>query len=76
MIAPAVEYTEDLVAQQRAAIVIYELGVRGRCYTTEEIAALVGLSYRGALHLMDNLSGIERIPVTHVDGKWLMLVEG
>ena len=76
MVAPAVEYPDELLAQQRSAIIVYHLGVLGRCYTTEEIAALVGLSYRGALYLMDKLSGIERLPVVKIDGKWLMLASG
>lgn len=76
MVQPAVEFVEDLTPQQRAVIVTYHLGVLGRCYTTEEIAALVGLTYRGALYLMDNLSGIERVPVVKVDGKWMILPGG
>lgn len=71
----AVECTDDLVAQQRAAIIIYHLGVLGRCYTTDEIAVLVGLSYRGALHLMDKLSGIERLPMAKLNGKWMILTK-
>jgi len=76
MVQPAVEFPDELLAQQRAAIIVYHLGVLGRCYTTEEIAALVGLSYRGALYLMDKMSGIERVPVVKVDGKWMILPGG
>lgn len=76
MVAPAVEFTEDLVAQQRSAIIIYHLGVLGRCYTTQEIAELVGITRQGAAILMDKLSGIHGVPVVRIDGKWLMLVEG
>jgi hypothetical protein len=76
MVQPAVEFVEDLSSQQRAAIVMYHLGTLGHCYTTEEIAALVGLTYRGALYLMDKMSGIERVPVVKVDGKWMILPGG
>jgi len=77
MVRPAVEYPAELLSQQRAALVVYHLGVLGRCYTTEEIAALVGLSHRGALYLMEKLSGIYGVPVTQLDdGRWLMLPGG
>lgn len=76
MVQPAVEFTADLVAQQRAAIVMYELCILGRQYTTQEIADRIGISRQGAAILMDKLSGIHGVPVVRIDGKWMILVEG
>lgn len=74
--APATEHTDDLVAQQRAGIIVYHLGVLGRTYTTAEIATLVGISRQGAAILMDKLSGIHGVPVVRIDGRWMILAEG
>lgn len=75
-IAPAVDFPGELVPQQRAAILIYHLCVLGRCYTTEEVAHLLGLTPRGALYLLDNLSAVHGLPLTKLGGKWMMFVIG
>lgn len=74
MLSPTIEFTEDLVAQQRAAIVIYHLGVLGKKYTTSEIATLTGITHGGAARLMDKLSCV--LPILKLDGKWMVLVGG
>lgn len=72
--SPAVDYPDELVAQQRAGIVVYHLGVLGRCYTTAEIASLVGVSRQGALRMMDNLTAT--VPIACVDDHWVILPTG
>jgi len=73
IVAPATDYLDELLPQQRAAILIYHLTALRRCYTTEEVARLVGLTRRGALYLLDNLSAVHGLPLTRVDGHWMIL---
>ena len=63
----------EMTPQQRAGLVIW-LMARGHCFTTMEIAHITGLSYRGAKHMMDNLSG-PRLPLACEHGQWRLLNE-
>lgn len=75
-IAPAVEFAGELTPQQRSAILIYHFVVYGAKLTTQECAVLVGLTERGALYLLDNLSGTHGLPLAKIDGRWMMIVSG
>lgn len=64
----------EWTAHQRSALVVFHLGVLGKRMTTAEIAALVGVTTRGALYIMHRVSGTD-IPIAFLHGKWLMLIE-
>jgi len=62
-----VEYPEDLVAQQRAGLLVMYL-MLGRSYTVDDAARLLGLKPRGARYLLQKLSGV--LPIAQEDGAW------
>lgn len=62
----------EMTPQQRAGLVIWLMG-RGHTFTTLEVAHIVGLSYRGAADMMDNLSG--KLPIYREFGKWKLIAE-
>lgn len=55
-------------AHKRAGVVV-DLLRDGRQMTTAEIAEILGMTYHGALYLMDNLSGAP-ICITLIKGRW------
>ncbi len=67
--------TSELTPQQKAAKVVYQLALRALAgldgLTTQQIACLVELTPRGALFLMQNISG-PGIPICVIDGKWTL----
>jgi len=63
-----VEYPEDLVAQQRAGLLVMYL-MLGRSYTVDDAARLLGLKPRGARYLLQKLSGV--LPITQDGPYWL-----
>lgn len=72
-VGAAPEYPEELLAQQRGALVATWLQ-GGRVMTTIEIAAALGTTYRGAVYLMNKLSAV--IPICRDDdGAWLWVGE-
>lgn len=62
----------DMTPQQRAGLVVW-LMARGHSFTTMEIAHIVGLEYRGAKHMMDNLSG--KLPIMCEHSRWKLLTD-
>jgi len=60
---------DDLVAQERAALVVWLLGVDGERLTTVEIAQKTGLELRGAYRMMSKLARVVDIRIGE-GGKW------
>jgi hypothetical protein len=68
----ACEDENEMTSQQRAGLVIWLMG-RGHSFTTMEIAHITGLGYRGAKHMMDNLSG--KVPLQFEHSRWRLLTD-
>ncbi len=64
-----VEHPHELSPQQRAALLVYHLCALGRRYTTAEVAAALGLTPRGALYLLERLSGV--LPIVQDGQRWM-----
>lgn len=60
-------------SQQRAVIVALAL-VAGQKLTTSQVAEMAGLTYSGARHLMEAISG-ERVPIYRDEetGRWAIV---
>jgi predicted phage gp36 major capsid-like protein len=63
-------WADDMVAQQRAALVVFCL-CRGDRLTTAEVGELAGLSPRGARTLLDKISAVT--PLYREGAFWVML---
>ena len=59
----------DLVAQERAGLVIWWLGVDGERLTTVEIAQKTGLELCGAYRMMNKLARVVNIRIGE-GGRW------
>lgn len=68
----ACEEVSELTSQQRAALVVWLLA-RGHSFTTMEIAHITGLGYRGAKHMMDNISST--LPLSCEQSRWKLLTD-
>ena len=67
-------------ARQRAARITYHLILREILgyggLTTKQIAAMLGMTYQGARHLMDALSDADGVPIyKEDDGKWRIRID-
>ena len=62
------ERITEFVAQERAAIVVYEIAANGTEMTTAEIARRVGVTHDGALKIMNRISRV--VPIYPRNGVW------
>lgn len=67
-----VDWPEELLAQQRAAIVTYRLA-RGERLTTTQVGQITGMGYVGAWLMMTKIS--EVTPIYRENGCWMMLAQ-
>ncbi len=67
LVPTAPEYPEELLAQQRGALVATWLQ-GGRVMTTLQIAAALGMTLSPAYRLMDKLSAV--LPIYDDEGVW------
>ena len=59
----------------RTAVIMYRL-CNGERFTTRQAAAALSMSESGAYRMLDQISSSHNIPLTQVDGYWIMLIYG